>query len=131
MTKQTNKVWFIDKSIQQAQYMNHVNQALIPGQVKDFCRYVASKATWNHTKELSKSYEPCFASQDTIEIQMGRSRDYVTEAKKNALELGWIQVKHRQGTSDLIWPRIGDNDPSIKPKFKREKWGREDYEPVE
>lgn len=131
MEKQTNKPWFIDKSIQQAQYMNYVNQALISGQVKDFCRYVASKATWSHTKDLNKSYDPCFASQDTIEIQMGRSRDYVSEAKKNALELGWIQVKHRHGSSDLIWPRIGENDPSIKQKFKREKWGREDYEPVE
>jgi hypothetical protein len=84
--------------------MNKVNEAWIPCQVKDLCRYIASKATWKHTDGESRSYKPCWATQDTIEIQMARSRHFVTDAKKRALELGWIQVLHREGTSDLIWP---------------------------
>ena len=122
--------WFVDKNIQQAQYLNKVNEALIPCQVKDLCRYIASKSTWRHTGGDSKSYKPCFASQDTIEIQMGRSRKYVTEAKKKALELGWIQVLHRPGTSDQIYPRIGIDDPTIPLKQKREYWAREDIHPI-
>jgi hypothetical protein len=31
--------WFIPKTIQHAQYINFVNQALIPHEVKDLCRY--------------------------------------------------------------------------------------------
>lgn len=118
--------WFIEKGIQQAQYMNKVNESLIPGQIKDLCRYVASKASWNHTKGAEYSYKPCWATHDTIEIQMGRSRKYVAAAKKAALELGWIQVLHRPGTSDLIWPRIGDEDPTLVQRVKRPSWGRED-----
>jgi hypothetical protein len=123
--------WFIDKTVQQAQYLNVVNNALIPCQVKDLCRYIASKATWRHTGGGSKSYKPCFASQDTIQIQMGRSRKYVTEAKKKALELGWVQVRHRPGTSDQIYPRIGTDDPTIIPKGKRDYWAREDIKSLE
>ena len=72
--KKEEKPWFIDKRIQQAQFMNKVNQATLSGPVKDFLRYIASKVTWKHTTQPSKSYTPCYASQDTIEIQMGRSR---------------------------------------------------------
>jgi len=123
--------WYIDKSIQQAQYMNKLNEAWIPCQVKDLCRYIASKATWNHTKANVKSYQPTYVTQDTIEIQMNRSRNYVTAAKKKALELGWIQVLSRRGTSDLIWPTIGVDDPRIQPRVRREVWGREGLEPLE
>jgi len=132
MTDWKNK-WFVDKNIQQAQYLNEVNSALIPGQVKDLCRYIASKSTWNHTKRSEDSYKPCWATHDTIEIQMGRSRNYVSTAKERALELGWIQVLHRPKTSDLIWPAIGINDPSIKPRQRRDSsfWGREDIDEVE
>ena len=123
--------WFVDKKIQQAQYMNRVNEAWIPHEVKDFCRYVASKATWNHSKNPEKSYYPCYATFDTIEIQMNRSTGYISKAKRMALELGWIQVMHRSGTSDLIWPRIGEDDPSIRRKTRRETWGRQDFDPVD
>lgn len=123
--------WYIDKKIQQAQYMNKVNEAWIPHQVKDLCRYIASKATWNHTKPGVKSYQATYVSQDTIEIQMNRSRNYVTAAKKKALELGWIQVLSREGSSDLIWPTIGIDDPTIEPRVRREVWGREGLEPVQ
>jgi hypothetical protein len=123
--------WFIPKTIQHAQYINYVNQALIPHEVKDFCRYIASKATWNHTKDPKKSYSPSFVTHDTIEIQMNRSTDYVAKCKKLALELGWIQVKHRHKTSDLIWPVIGEDDPAIQPRVRRESWGRDDIKPIE
>ena len=121
--------WFVDKSIQQAQYMNKVNEAWIPFNVKDFCRYIASKATWRHS-DPKKAYYPCFATHDTIEIQMNRSRDYVRDAKKRALELGWIQVLHRAGTSDLIWPRIGVEDEQVIRKKRRESWARSDFKSV-
>ena len=121
--------WFVDKSIQQAQYMNKVNEAWIPFNVKDFCRYIASKATWRHS-DPKKAYYPCFATHDTIEIQMNRSRDYVSDAKKRALELGWIQVLHRAGTSDLIWPRIGVGDEQVIQKKRRESWARSDFKSV-
>ena len=123
--------WFIDKTVQQAQYLNVVNNALIPCQVKDLCRYIASKATWKHTKGEKHSYKPCYASQDTIEIQMGRSRKYITQAKKKAIELGWLQVLHRPGTSDYIFPRIGEVDPTLVPKRKRDYWAREDIKSIE
>ena len=125
------KAWYIDKSIQQAQYMNKVNEAQLPPEVKDFCRYIASKATWRHTTKPDKSYYPCYATHDAIEYEMNRSRHFVSTSKKQALELGWIQVLHRPGTSDLIWPRIGIDDPTVKPKVRRESWGREDYKPVD
>lgn len=107
MKEQEGEHWFIPKSIQQAQYMNMVNQAAIPGQVKDFCRYIASKATWDHKKPGAKKYQPCYATQDTIQIQMGRSKDYVTKAKEQAIYYGWVVVRHRSHTSDQIWPSIG------------------------
>lgn len=122
--------WFVEKSIQQAQYMNKVNQAQLPPGVKDFCRYVASKATWRHTKNPDKSYYPCYASQDTIQAEMNRSSAFITKVKQESLELGWIQVLHRQGTSDLIWPCIGIDDPDITPKVRRLSWGREDLQAV-
>ena len=123
--------WFVPKTIQQAQYMNKVNQATIPGQVKDFCRYVASKATWKHTTKPENSYYPCYATHDTIEIEMGRSTQYVSDAKKMALQLGWAQVLHRPGTSDLIWPALGVDDESIPKREKRERWERGDDWPVD
>jgi hypothetical protein len=126
----SSKPWFVDKRIQQAQFMNKVNQARLPGPVKDFLRYIASKATWKHTKNPEKSYTPCYASQDTIEIQMGRSRDYVTKAKQEAIELGWIQVD-KSKSSDQIYPVIGMDDPTIKVKVKRERWIREDIKPIQ
>ena len=134
MTKQEGEHWFIDKSIQQAQYMNMVNQAAIPGQVKDFCRYIASKATWDHKKPDVKKYQPCYATQDTIEIQMGRSTQYVTDAKKAAIHYGWVQVLHRSHTSDQIWPSIGMDDPEIARKNERVKrdssqWARSELFP--
>jgi hypothetical protein len=125
------KSWFIDKSIQQAQYMNMVNVAVVPSQVKDFCRYIASKATWNHTKHAARSYSGCFATHDTIEIEMNRSKDFVQKAKKKAVELGWIQVLQRPGTSDLIFPVVGEDDPAINKRVKRDRWLREDIKPVE
>jgi hypothetical protein len=121
MTAQKKEPWFIDKSIQQAQYMNMVNAAAIPGQAKDFCRYIASKATWNHTKPGVKKYQPCYSTQDTIEIQMGRSSDYVTNAKQKAIHYGWVVVKHRSHTSDQIWPSIGVEDDEIAKKNKKMK----------
>jgi hypothetical protein len=126
MAAREEKHWFIPKSIQQAQYLNLVNAAWIPHEVKDLCRYVASKATWKHTKNEEKSYTPCYATHDTIEIQMARSKDYIAKAKKKALDLGWIQVRHRAGTSDQIWPVIGVDDPDVMPRVKRVSWGRED-----
>ena len=128
-TEEWRKYWFVDKKTQQAQYMNKVNEAWIPYNVKDFCRYIASKATWGHS-DPRKAYHPCFATHDTIEIQMNRSRDFVRDAKRKALDLGWIQVLHRAGTSDLIWPRIGDEDETVKRKRKRESWGRSDFDSV-
>ena len=121
--------WFVDKKIQQAQYMNKINEAWIPYNVKDFCRYIASKATWGHSNK-QKAYYPCFATHDTIEIQMNRSRDYVRDAKRRAIELGWVQVLHRAGTSDLIWPCIGVEDEQLERKQRRESWARRDLTPV-
>lgn len=134
MTDQKKEPWFIEKSIQQAQYMNMVNAAAIPGQAKDFCRYIASKATWDHTKPGVKKYQPCYATQDTIEIQMGRSTQYVTDAKKAAIHYGWVQVKHRSHTSDQIWPSIGMDDPELARKNERVKrdsshWARSELFP--
>lgn len=129
-TKKVNP-WYVPKSIQQAQYLNIVNSAWIPHEVKDLCRYVASKATWKHTKEPNKSYSPCYATHDTIEIQMNRSSDYISKAKRMALDLGWIQVRHRAGTSDQIWPVIGVEDPNVQKRVRRESWGREDLKPLD
>lgn len=117
----TEKTWFIDENIQMAQFMNEVNNASLKPQVKDFLRYVATKATWRHSSG-EKSFSPCFASQDTIEIQMNRSRNFITKAKKEALRFGWIMVHKTEGSSDLIFPRIGIDDPSITKKIKRQRW---------
>ena len=116
------KKWFVAKEIQQAQFMNKVNQALLPGPVKDFLRYIASKATWDNKTRPLDAYTACYASQDTIQIQMNRSRDYVSKAKKKALALGWIVVLKTEGSSDQIFPRIGNDDPSVKVRVKRVRW---------
>jgi hypothetical protein len=126
----TSKPWFVDKTIQQAQYMNVVNSAVLPGQVKDFLRYIASKATWNKPKDKDGSYGPCWASHDMMQIQMGRSSDYVSKAKQQAKELGWIQIDDSSGPSHHIYPVIGRNDPSITPKVKRPNWVNKDIKPV-
>ena len=121
--------WFLDTKLQQAQYMNLVNNATIPHNVKDYLRYIASKCSWAGTKDPSRSYGPCFATQDVQEIQMDRSSDFITKSKRKALELGWIQVKKRQGTSDQIFPTVGWDDPTMKRRSPREKWLREDLQP--
>ena len=115
------QVWFLDKSIQQAQYLNKVNQAAIPYLAKDFCRYIASKCTWDHTKPDVKKYQPCYATQDTIEIQMDRCTQYVTDAKKEAVKYGWVIVQHRKGTSDYIYPAIGLESDEIAKKNEAKK----------
>lgn len=118
---ESEEVWFLDKSIQQAQYMNKVNQAAIPYLAKDFCRYIASKCTWDHKKPGVKKYQPCYATQDTVEIQMDRSTQYVTDAKKEAVKYGWVRVKKRRGTSDQIYPAIGLEDERIAKKNEAKK----------
>lgn len=122
METATKKDWFVDTKIQQAQYMNKVNSALLPGQVKDFLRYVASKATWDNKTRPKDAFTACYASQDTIQIQMNRSKDYVTKAKKASIALGWVVVLKTEGSSDQIFPRIGADDPSVKVREKRIRW---------
>ena len=130
MTEERNSYWFVDKQIQHAQYVNLVNSASIPGQAKDFLRYIASKATWNKPNDPKNSYKPCYASHDTIEIQMGRCRDYVQKAKKQAENLGWIQVDDATGPSHHIYPVVGRNDPAIIRKVKRPNWVNKDIKPI-
>lgn len=110
--------------------MNLVNAALLPGQVKDFLRYIASKATWNKPNDAKGSYEPCWASHDLIQIQMGRSSDYVSKAKQRAKELGWIQIDDASGSSHRIYPVVGPNDTSITPKVKRPNWVNKEIKPI-
>lgn len=111
--------------------MNLVNAAVLPGQAKDFLRYIASKATWNKPDKKDDSYKPCWASHDTMQIQMGRSSDYVSKAKAQAKALGWIQIDDASGPSHRIYPVIGRNDPSITPKVKRPNWVNKDIEPLD
>ena len=128
MAQNSPKKWYLDPKIQQAQYMNLVNKALLPHYVKDYLRYIASKCSWAGMKDPSREYSPCFARQDIQEIQMDRSSDYIAKAKRKALELKWIQVKKRPGTSDEIYPTLGIDDPSMKRRYPRETWVREDLD---
>ena len=125
MEQSGSKAWFLPENIQQAQYLNLVNNALLSHEVKDYLRYIATKCSWAGTKDPSRSYGPCFARQDVQEIQMDRSSDYISKAKRGALEFGWIQVRKRPGTSDEIYPTLGWNDPGISPRHPRESWVRE------
>lgn len=126
MESKASKPWFLDTKIQQAQYMNLVNQAVLPHDVKDYLRYIASKCSWAGTRDSSREYSPCFARQDVQEIQMDRSSDYIGKAKRKSLELGWIQVRKRAGTSDEIYPTLGWDDPDMVRRFPRETWVRGD-----
>lgn len=121
MQKAPIGTWFVDEEIQQAQYINKVHQAAIPGNVKDFLKTIAGVATWRKSGKPRESYVPCYASQDTIQIYMSRSRDYVTKAKKKAQELGWIYVEEHKNQSHWIWPLLGEDDPAFKKKEKRVK----------
>jgi hypothetical protein len=121
MEKAPTGTWFVDEEIQQAQYINKVHQAAIPGHVKDYLKTIAGVATWRKKGKPSESYVPCYATQDTIQIYMSRCRDYVTKAKKKAEELGWIYVEKNKGQSDWIWPLVGREDPDFKQKEKRVK----------
>lgn len=121
MQKAPTGTWFLEEEIQQAQYINRVHQAALPGNVKDFLKTIAGIATWRKKGSPDQSYVPCYATQDTIEIYMSRSRDYVTRAKKKAEKLGWIYVEKNQGQSDWIWPLIGQEDPDFRQKSKRVK----------
>lgn len=125
MEQKVSKPWFLPVKIQQAQYLNLVNNALLTHEVKDYLRYIASKCSWAGTKDPSRAYGPCFARQDVQEIQMDRSSDYIAKAKRSALEFGWIQVRKRPGTSDEIYPTLGWDDPSVSPRYPRESWVRE------
>ena len=86
--------WYVDREIQQAQYLNKVNQACLPPEVKEFLHVIASVATWlkidKKTGEVRpESYTPCYASQDTLQIYMNRCGSYITKAKKLAVEHVW------------------------------------------
>lgn len=122
MKEKWQEFWFVDKTIQQAQYMNKVNEAWISYDVKDLCRYIASRATWDHNNPEVLSYQGTTVSIDTIEIQMNRSEKYITKAKKKAIELGWLVVYNRYGTSCVTFPRIGHDDPAIQHREKRGGW---------
>lgn len=65
-----------------------------------------------------------------MQIQMGRSSDYVSKAKKQASDLGWIQIDDASGPSHHIYPVVGRNDPTIRQKVKRPNWVNKDISPV-
>lgn len=129
--KEESRPWYVPFDVQQAQYMNLVNNAVIPHEAKDFLRYLASKCSWNHTKGEHKSYKPMYATIDTMGIHMDRSPDYIGKAKRLCLDLGWIQVVERPATSLLIYPVIGIDDPTMERKKPRENWLRPDLKPLE
>ena len=130
MRPEDARPWYVPFDVQQAQYMNLINNAVLPHEAKDFLRYLASKCSWNHTKGKNSSYKPMYATIDTMSIHMDRSPDYIAKAKRLCLELGWIQVVERPSTSLLIYPVIGSDDPTRERKKPRENWLRQDLEPV-
>ena len=121
MRKAPKGTWFIDEEIQQAQYINKIHEAVLPGQVKDFLKTIAGVATWRKTNNPEGSYVPCYASEDTLAAYLGRGGDYVTKWKKKAEELGWIYVVHNYPHSDWIWPLIGEDDPTMEKREPRDK----------
>lgn len=58
--------------------------------------------------------QPCYASRDEIMNALSISKDTLNRVKKKLIELDWIVVYERPGTSDLQYPAVGKDDPNVK-----------------
>jgi hypothetical protein len=106
--------------MKQAEAQPHV---LPPGTTQFQYMEIVYKARLNKMAKLLLSYyafrynfserQACYATSRTIETQLCMSRGTYSTYKQYLLDLGWIKVQHRKGTSDFIVVRIGLDDPQV------------------
>ena len=110
--------WFLEGSSQGAYLTRHIFNAKLDKLDKLYLCYVAAMTNF-------KAKTPCYASRDEMMNAMSVSKDTLNKVKKKLMELDWIIVYERTGTSDLQFPAVGEDDPDFKWKVPSRKLGTE------
>lgn len=106
--------WFLDGTKQGAYLTKYVFNAKLEKLDKLYLCYVASMTKFDHLR-------PCFASRDEMMNALSLSKDTLNRIKGKLIELEWIVVYQRPGTSDLQYPAVGQDDPNFKWKLPERK----------
>lgn len=112
------QVWFLEKTSQGAYLTKHVFKAKLDKLDKLYLCYVAAMTNF-------KAKTPCYASRDEMMNALSMSKDTLNRVKKKLIELDWIIVYERPGTSDLQFPAVGREDPNFQWKVPSRKLGAE------
>lgn len=75
-----------------------------------------------------KQQRGCFSTSRRNENHLCIARGTYSAWKQYLVDLGWIQVKHRPDSSDVIVVRIGRDDPAIAAKYPLLPGGSDDFE---
>ncbi len=111
------KVWFLERTSQGAYLTRHIFKAKLEKLEKLYLCYVAAMSKFDEKR-------PCYASRDEMLNALSISRDTYNKTKSKLIDLEWIVVYGRDGTSDLQFPAVGNDDPSFKWKVPERKVGR-------
>jgi hypothetical protein len=111
------KEWHLGTTSQGAYLTKYVFNAKLEKLEKLYLCYVAAMSKFDERR-------PCFASRDEMLNALSMVKATHTKTKKKLIELGWIVVYGREGTSDLQFPAIGKDDPNFKWKVPERKEGR-------
>ena len=114
--KKFPQVWFLEGTTQGSYQTKHVFNAKLDKLEKLYLCYTAAMTNF-------KNKTPCYASRDEMMNALSMSKDTLNRVKKKLIELDWIVVYERPGTSDLQFPAVGKDDPGFKWKNPSRKKG--------
>jgi hypothetical protein len=111
------KEWHLGTTSQGAYLTKYIFNAKLGKVEKLYLCYVAAMSKFDERR-------PCYASTDEMLNALSMVKDTHQKIKKKLIELEWIVVYGRTGTSDLQFPAIGNDDPKFKWKVPERKVGR-------
>jgi hypothetical protein len=115
--------WYLEGTSQGSYLTKYIFNAKLEKLEKLYLCYVAAMTRF-------KDHQPCYASRDEIMNALSISKDTLNRVKRKLIELDWIVVYERPGTSDLQFPSVGKDDPNFKWKNPERKIGREPEVPI-
>jgi len=98
--------WFLDGTKQGAYLTKYVWNAKLEKTEKLYLCYVASMTKFDE-------FRPCYAARDEMMKALSVCKDTLDNTKDKLIELDWIVVYGRPGTSDLQYPAVGRDDPNF------------------
>jgi hypothetical protein len=111
------KDWYLEGASQGSYMTKFVFNAKLGKLEKLYLCYVAAMTKFNQ-------HQPCYASRDEMMNALSISKDTLNKVKKKLIDLDWIVVYERPGTSDLQFPAVGKDEPGFKWKNPERKQGK-------